>query len=252
MNRRPHVQNANNVPIQAPLITHPVIPYSNKNSKSVYAIFEVEEEVVRAYLEPTPFEYKSNVVYAWVNDFLDSPQQPYMDSGLMVEAKYKDIEGGHIIFEYENYDESVAAGREIWGYPKKQGDVRLNKKANHVRASVSRRGHKLIDITCQLKDNVAEKFPRPKTTPHLNLQTIPNAEGPGYFMRRVIARDNSSECKLLEEKIGDIEIKLTSGPTDPIGDFQPKRIIGGGYSVLDFLASEQYGYGKVLETFYGE
>ena len=90
------IQKANNMPVQSPLVPEPMVPYSCKNSRTVYAMCEVNEETVRRHLAPTPFEYVSNLCMIYVNNFLESPELPYMDSGIIFTVKYKDMYGGKI------------------------------------------------------------------------------------------------------------------------------------------------------------
>ena len=44
------IQKANNMPVQSPLVPEPMVPYSCKNSRTVYAMCEVNEETVRRHL----------------------------------------------------------------------------------------------------------------------------------------------------------------------------------------------------------
>src|SRR5699024_9424948 len=131
----------------------------------------------------------------------------------------KDIIGGYYLFEYEDDDAAVAAGRELWGYPKKLGHMTLEKTGDVIKGTASRRGEKLIEIECDFSQKSKEDFPRLKVFPHLNIHTIPRLDGPGIFSQRIIARDNSPDCKLLSEEFGTAKVKLFSGKTDPLGEF---------------------------------
>ncbi len=95
-----NVQNGNNMPIQSPLIPDPVVPYACSESITLFAMIEVEEKTIRKYLEPTPFAYVNNLAMVYVNDFTKSEKLPYMDGGIIIQAKYKDIIGGYYLFEY--------------------------------------------------------------------------------------------------------------------------------------------------------
>lgn len=242
------VQNGNNMPIQSPLIPDPVVPYSCSESKTLYAVIELQEEIIRKYLEPTPFEYVNNLAMVYVNDFRSSEKLPYMDGGIIVQVQYKDIIGGYYLFEYEDDDAAVATGRELWGYPKKLGKMTLEKSGNMVRGTAERKGEKLIEIECSISGDNEKEIPKLKVFPHLNIHTIPKPDGPGIFSQRIIARDNSADCNLISEETGEAKVKLSSGKTDPLGEFSPVKVLGGGYSVTDFLAGEKNGWGKVLDT----
>lgn len=239
-------QKANNMPVQLPLVPEPMVPYSCKNSKTVFAMCEVDEETVRKHLSVTPFEYVNNLCMIYVNNFLESPELPYMDAGIVFTVKYKDQYGGCYMYEWEDNDVAIATGR-IWGYPKKYGAMTLEKKGDYVHGYAERKGVRLIDIEVDLSKPVKDVPKLHTTYPHLNLLTIARPDGPGIFAQMVTARDNSSTCKTLSCLYGEAQVKLQSSDNDPIGDFEPLRVLGGGYSVTDFLASSDNGWAKVID-----
>ena len=237
---------ANNMPVQSPLVPEPMVPYSCKNSMTVFAMCEVDPDTVRKHLSSTPFEYVSNLCQVYVNNFLESPELPYMDSGIIFTVKYKDQYGGYYMYEWEDDDVAIATGR-IWGYPKKYAAMTLDKKGDLVHGYTERKGTRLIDIEVDLSKPV-ENLPKLQATyPHLNLLTIARPDGPGILTQMVTARDNSSSCKLLSIQYGEAKVKLQCSATDPIGDFEPVKVLGGGYSVTDFLAGSDNGWAKIVD-----
>lgn len=241
------IQRANNMPVQSPLVPEPMVPYSCKNSRTVYAMCEVDEDTIRRHLAPTPFEYVNNLCMIYVNDFTESPELPYMDSGIIFTVKYKDIYGGCYMYEWEDNDVAIATGR-YWGYPKKYARMSLEKNGNIIRGTTTRKEVRLIDIELDCSKPL-ENVPTLHTTyPHLNLLTIPRPDGPGIFSQRVTARDNSSTCKTLSNQYAEVNVTLNSSANDPIGDFKPLKVLGGGYSVTDFLATMENGWAKVIDT----
>lgn len=242
-----NLQKANNMPVQAPLVPDPMLPYSCKNSKTVYAMCEVDENTVRRHLASTPFEYVNNLCMIYVNDFMESPELPYMDSGIIFTVKYKNVYGGCYMYEWEDNDVAIATGR-YWGYPKKYACMTLKKEGSMVKGTTTRNGIRLIDIELDCSKPV-ENIPKLQAVyPHLNLLTIPKPDEPGIFSQRVTARDNSSTCKVLSNEYGEVKVTLNCSPNDPIGDFAPLKVLGGGYSVTDFMATLENGWAKVIDT----
>lgn len=241
------IQNANNQPIQAPLVKEPMAVYSCKNSMTVYAMCEVEEPVVRRHLAPTPFEYVSNLCMIYVNDFTESDELPYMDSGIIFTVKYKDIYGGYYMYEWEDNDKAIATGR-FWGYPKKYAEMKLEKNGDIVHGTTTRHGVKLIDIKLDRSKPLSDVPRLQKSFPHLNILTIPNPDGPGIFSQRITARDNSSTIKTLSNEYAEVEITVASSDNDPMGDFKPVKVLGGGYTVVDFRSTMENGWAKVIDT----
>jgi acetoacetate decarboxylase len=84
-------------------------------------------------LVPTPFKYVSDIVYAYVADYTNSDcndgcNYGFYDTGLVIPVEYKGRVGVHVLYEYEDQDYAIAAGREMWGYPKKYAKCNLKKK----------------------------------------------------------------------------------------------------------------------------
>src|SRR5699024_11750381 len=57
--------------------------------------------------------------------FSNTDKVSYMDCAFVVPIKYEDKLGGYYFYEYENDDRAIAAGRDLWGYPKKYADIEL-------------------------------------------------------------------------------------------------------------------------------
>ncbi|MEG2184727.1 MAG: acetoacetate decarboxylase family protein [Cloacibacillus sp.] len=240
------IENGINNPIQAPLIPTHVVPYSNPNSRTVYAICEVPENIVKKHLAPTPFEYVSNKCMIYVNDFSESKELPYMDAAILFEIRYKNILGAFYMYEWEDNDVAIATGR-MWGYPKKYADIRLEKHGDIIHGTAMRKNTILIDISANLsqrKDTVA----KPRTFPHLNLLTIANPNGQSILMQKVTLRDNSSTCKIVSDISCNVSISVKSSDNDPMGDFVPLKTLGGGFCITDFKATTENGWAQIIDT----
>ncbi|MDH3691546.1 MAG: acetoacetate decarboxylase family protein [Gammaproteobacteria bacterium] len=241
------ISYGNNMPVQAPLIPDPFVPYQCLGNRTVYAVCRGDENVIRSLLEPTPFEFVEDRFVVSIVDFSNCDKVPFMDAAIVVPVGYKDILGGNYIFEYENNDAAIAAGRELWGYPKKYARISLEKEGDTVTARVIREGEMLMEVQCVLDDSMSIPT-KPKLTPHLNIHAQPAPDGPGVLARRIIARDTSSDFKVISERAGETSIRLGGTANDPLDLFESKEILGGGFIVGDFYATEKNGWGKIIDT----
>ncbi len=240
------VKKANNMPIQSPLIPDPFVPYSCNENKTLLVYCQTSEEVVKRYLEPTPFEYVSNNFAVSISDFSNCDRVSFMDCAIVFQVKYKNILGGYYMFEYENNDSAIAAGRELWGYPKKYADISLVREGNKVIGEATRDNLDIIRIECDLSKESPD-LQELNLVPHLNIHTIPKPDGKGVFSKRVIARDTTPDFILYEEMTGEATIKLKRA-SDPLDEFNPVKILGGKYMIGDFYATEENGWGKTVDT----
>lgn len=166
----------NNMPIHAPLIPDPFVPYECKNNKTLFAVCQGNEDTIKNFLKSTPFEFVDDKFVISISDFSNCNKVPFMDSAIVVPVKYKDIYGGYYLYEYENHDSAIAAGRDLWGYPKKFANITLEDYNGLVKGTVKRSNKLIIEIECDL-NCPTKNLVSIKTTPHLNLHTIPKPDG---------------------------------------------------------------------------
>ncbi|WP_221566693.1 acetoacetate decarboxylase family protein [Alkalihalobacillus sp. TS-13] len=240
------VATGNNVPIQSPLFPDPFVPYECKNNRTITAVCRTDEAIIKKYLEQTPFEYVDNTYTVTIADFGNCNKGSFLDCAIVIPAKYKDIVGGHYLFEYENEDFAIAAGRELWGYPKKYAELSLEEIDGKVIASAVKAGKEIIRLEFDLNSEI-EHIPEIKLTPHLNLHTVPNPTGKGILYQNVIARDTTPDFQLKSTQQGKITVKLGGDKSTPLEDLKPHEVLGGTYTVGDFYATEENGWGKIID-----
>ncbi|MCW5709282.1 acetoacetate decarboxylase family protein [Shinella sp.] len=241
MNRIP-LQNGNNMPLQAPLIPDPFVPYECPGNRSLNAICQGDPAILGQYLENTPFTLNGDRFLVYVSDFTNCRKAPFMDAGIVIPVRFGEREGGYFLFEYEDNDAAIAAGRDLWGYPKKFGTITLEEKDGGASARVVRHGVPLIAIDCRFDGTETEPL---KTTPHLNIHIQPAPDGT-ILNKRVIARDTSPDFRLTSCRWGSAAVSLGSLPTDPIGPLGPVTVLAASYVVGDFFATEENGWGKTI------
>ncbi|MBB3979915.1 acetoacetate decarboxylase [Rhizobium azooxidifex] len=219
------LHNANNMPLQAPLISDPFVPYECPGNRSLNAICQGDPAVLGQYLENTPFTLAGDRFLVYVSDFTNGPKTPFMDAGIVIPVRFGDREGGYFLFEYEDNDAAIAAGRDLWGYPKKFGTIELTERAGGA-----------FDGT------QAEPL---KTTPHLNIHIQPAPDGK-ILNKRVIARDTSPDFQMTSCHWGSAAVSLGALATDPLSPLGPLQVLAANYVIGDFFATEQNGWGKTI------
>ncbi len=108
MSRIP-LHNANNMPLQAPLIPDPFVPYECPGNRSLNAICQGDPEILGQYLENTPFTLNGDRFLVYVSDFTNCRKAPFMDAGIVIPVCFGEREGGYFLFEYEDNDAAIAA-----------------------------------------------------------------------------------------------------------------------------------------------
>lgn len=244
---RGRIRLGNNIPVQCPLIPDPFVPYHCPGNRTLYAVCRGARATQARYLKPTPFEPVGDLFLVAVSDFSNCDKVAYMDAAVVLPIAYKGQPGGNYLFEYENDDRAIAAGRDLWGYPKKYAAITMSPTAKRVRAAAVRHGTAILALEVDLSKPVAD-LPQLKVTPHFNFHVLPRAEGPGWREARVIERDTSPDFELLSHKTGRARVTLKSLPGDPLGEMAPFVVLGGGLVVGNFHAQGKNGWGRVRET----
>jgi acetoacetate decarboxylase len=239
------VQDGNNMPIQAPLSPDPFVPYVCPENSTLSVICRAPEGILEKYLAPTPFTPLADLFIIYVADFTNCDKIPFMDGGIIVPVAFEGGTGGNFLFEYEDNDSAIAAGRDLWGYPKKFGAFQTSVGGDEVSATITRHGTELINIACDLSQPV--DLPDVVTMPHLNIHVQPGPDGK-VLSKRVIARDTSPDFKQTSHRTGAATARLGSLPQDPLGELGPMEVLGGSYTVGDYLASETHGWGRTIAT----
>src|SRR5699024_2168491 len=116
--------------------------------------------------------------------------------------------GGYYLCEFNDTDWAIAAGRELWGNPKKYGEMEVNKEDGKVIATAHVNNKELIRLEIDLNSSLNEELPEVKTTPFLNIHRVPNPDGVGYYSERIIERDNTPDCKLKHLQKGEVKVKI--------------------------------------------
>ncbi|WP_272011029.1 acetoacetate decarboxylase family protein [Roseovarius sp. ZX-A-9] len=224
-------------PHAAPL--YAALPYHYRNVTKISAYCRCDPKGLRQFLPPD-FEVVGDVCELFIMEAPDAgPLGSYNEAGLVIPARYGDLIGAHVALEYVETDDSMAAGREIWGYPKKLADVPMTVTGNAVSAQVIRRGVQLMGMDFTPGGNAIEK---PVMQPRLQVRSFPAADGPLPDCYQIIS--NQVTGFVLHDSIfGTVDLKVVSGPQDPLEDLGVIEVLGAELSRYDFLL----GYGEVVK-----
>src|SRR6201992_3862046 len=122
--RKADILKLPSMPMAGP--SYPAGPYRFINREFLVISYETDPELIRAGL-PEPLEpiEQPLVPYEWIKmpDF--SRFRSYTESGLVSPARLNGEEVNFVSQMYLDDDPPIAAGREIWGFPKKYAHPKL-------------------------------------------------------------------------------------------------------------------------------
>ncbi|MHA1768539.1 MAG: acetoacetate decarboxylase family protein [Candidatus Thorarchaeota archaeon] len=220
-------------PILTP--TYPKPPYHYVDARIFLALFNPPEDTVKDLL-PEPLRPSQLPLTGLL--FGEQPCKEagsFMEAGLLVQCLFDNPETGeeevgvHFAYNYVDTDVALAAGREIWGYPRKMADISLEMEGNTITGSAVRDDTTLLRATCRLEDE-GEWI---DSGPNVNVKLVPSVTGKGYDLSVITAA--YLEYTIKNGRSGEVEIEFQSGPRDDLSKVKMETPMIGLYFDCDIL-----------------
>jgi acetoacetate decarboxylase len=167
-------------PLDNPLV--PRFPIEMRNTEILTACYRTDPEKARAVI-PEPLELIGDLVLIHIYHMNDADWfGVYYESAVQIPVRLHgtDTVGAYSPYLYLGNDGAIAAGREIYGQPKKGGDPRLEVRDDLFVGTVKRNGIDVITVTLPYKQqrvDPAALLSRGNFTTNINLKVVPNIDG---------------------------------------------------------------------------
>ncbi|MGD0635361.1 MAG: acetoacetate decarboxylase [Beijerinckiaceae bacterium] len=236
-------------PIASP--SFPAGPYRFVDREFLAITYETDPDVLRQHL-PEPLEMQDNprVIYEWIKMPDSSGFGDYTESGVVIPCRFKGEDVSFVSQMYLDDEAPIAAGREIWGFPKKYAHPQLELVKDTLTGTLVYAGQLVAMGTMAYKHvgqagDVASTHRALEKT-QINLKIIPGADGqPGI-------------CQLVALNLTNVTVKGSwSGPARlhlvphvgaPVADLPVRKIIGASH----FIADLTLPYGRVVHDYMAE
>lgn len=235
-------------PADAPLFQAP--PFYYRGVESMIILYETEAEAALALL-PEGLEL---ALPATVNiTVFKAPFTtlgPYNAAMVRIHCLWQGQPKGYVCYQIVTGDAAMAAGREIWGYPKKLGYVEFTKENQMLTATVERpHTYRLCTVSVRPEVPMDEAGIALLSTrlrpPNVCLKIIASPiEGEGYASAQLVASGGSTHITELWQATGSIHFD-TPSPMDPWHKLVVKRVTGACFCRYDTVLT----YGSVLKTY---
>lgn len=200
-------------------------------------------------LEPTPFILNDDRFVISVADFSNQSHFSFFDGAVLIPVRFGDVEGSTYYFEYEDNHETVASGREKWGYPKKFAKIALEDDAHGARGAVTLEGDTMFSIAVDFDEQADNAAWRDyKVYPHIQARAISEIYGPSFTQFDIIARDTSKDYEPISKRFGEASVEV--GPSIGINgrSLEIVEVLGGEYSVGNFSSTRENGRARVIAS----
>lgn len=231
------------MPLSSP--SYPRGPFYFVNREYLTITYETDLDCLRAVV-PEPLEVTEPIVKF---EFIRMPDSTgfgdYSESGQVIPVRFKGQLGNYTHSMYLDDNAPIAAGREIWGFPKKLAKPALQ-VVNETLVGTLNYGHLLIATA-----TMGYKY---ETLDPASLQD--SMLQPNYLIKIIPHVDGSVRiCELVEYQLSNVTIKgAWKGPAQlalfhhalaPVASLPVKKIIGAVHVLTDLTLP----YGRVVHDY---
>ncbi len=219
-------------------------PFHYRDSAMLLVQFETDARALRR-LVPSPLTpNRDNQMFVSVADFLCSGFGRYYEAHIFTHATFQRRHVNYSIYLILDNDVAIGGGREIWGFPKKLGRLRMELEDDVVSATVERGGITLITSALRLSEfgtpndlaGTSEWITR-KLIPSVSMSAPPEVD---QLTSTVLTNSDVREVHK-----GPATLEFGNSPADRMADIPIKKTLGGFYYRSDFTLED----GEVVHNY---
>jgi acetoacetate decarboxylase len=228
--------------------SYPRGPYRFINREYFIVTYESDPDAIRAAVpEPLVPDGSNSVHYEWIRMPDSSGFGDYTETGQVIPCLFEGKPCGFTVQMFLDDEPPIAAGREIWGFPKKHAQPKLGLLHDTLTGTLHYAGERVAMGTMAYKHEAhvadIDKTHEALTKLQVNLKLIPGADGNpeiaqlvGYHLTEIAVKGAwSGPCRLF----------LVPHVNAPVADLPVKRIIGGRHHIADLTLP----YGFVMHDY---
>lgn len=229
------------MPVDAPLYQSP--PFYYRDTEGITIVYETDEEAALDLLPqglelPLPATAGVTVVRYPFSTF-----GPYDEAILGLSCLWQGQPRSYVAHILVTTEPPLAAGREIWGYPKKLAHIELRKENDLILGVVERpRGLRLCTAVMRPQEPVELTDQRGGS---IALRVIPSPEeGAGPSLAQLIDVASQRQVKAMWQGPGSVSFDTPSA-LDPWYKLPVRRVLRAYYTRSDLVL----GHGSIVKTY---
>lgn len=222
------------MPAAAP--SYPMLPFHFKQREYMIVVYESDKDAIRRMVpEPLIPDPSGQVFYEWIRMPDSSGFGDYTESGVVIPCSYKGEPCNFVAQMYLDDDPPIAAGREIWGFPKKWAHPKLEVFEDTLTGTLVYAGQTVAMGTMAYKHENLARDPA-KTLASLrktqvNLKLIPDVDGRPKIAQLVAY--NLTDITVHGSWSGPARLQLIPHVNAPVADLPVRRFVGGRHFIAD-------------------
>lgn len=190
-------------------------------STGVVAVWESDPEAVAAVLPPPLVPTGRPLVRATISR-VELPGYPLGAGSVAVAAVHRGTEGWYPLVMPMTHERALTGGREVFGEPKKLGEVTVERDGPAVRAALARHGIAFVEVRGEVSGPLP--VPEPVRKTDFYFKFLPAVDGSGFDADPVLVHCLRHEKVRTLEKITG-EIVLRESRYDPVADLPVRTLV---------------------------
>ncbi|MFE9254422.1 acetoacetate decarboxylase family protein [Streptomyces sp. NPDC006879] len=190
-------------------------------STGVVALWESDAEVVAAVLPP-PLQPTGRPLVRAAISTVELPGYPLGAGSVAVAARHGEVEGWYPLVMPMTHERALTGGREVFGEPKKLGEVTLERAGLVVRAALARHKIAFVEVRGAVSGELA--LPAPARRTDFYFKFLPAVDGNGLDSEPLLVHCTRRErVRKLESITGDVVLRESM--YDPVADLPVRRVV---------------------------
>jgi acetoacetate decarboxylase len=240
------ILQAPSMPLASP--SYPRGPFRFVDREYMIVAYESDPAAIRRAVPEPLIPSPDDIVYCeWIRMPDSSGFGDYTESGLVIPCSYGATPCNFTAQMYLDDEPPIAAGREIWGFPKKHADPKLEIVHDTLTGTLAYAGQVVAVGTMAYKHEARvrdiEKTIGALSKLQVNLKVIPGVDGQPAIAQLVAY--NLVDIEVKGSWTGPARLHLIPHVNAPLADLPVRRIVGGRH----FIADLTLPYGRVLHDY---
>ncbi|MFZ0423386.1 MAG: acetoacetate decarboxylase [Xanthobacteraceae bacterium] len=237
------ILNLPSMPAASP--SYPRGPYRFIDREFMIVSYETDRDLLREAvpepLEPNP---EGQVMYEWIRMPDSSGFGDYTESGIVIPCTFQGEPVNYTAQMFLDDEPPISAGREIWGFPKKYAEPKLEVCSDTLTGTLHYAGQLVAMGTMGYKWQRApggvEAQAKGMAKTSCNLKIIPDVNGDAKICQLVAY--NLTEIEVKGVWLSPARLQLIPHVNAPVADLPIKRVLGGKH----FISNLTLPHGRVL------
>ncbi|GAA3782138.1 acetoacetate decarboxylase family protein [Streptomyces phyllanthi] len=192
-------------------------------STGVVAVWESDPDAVAAVLPP-PLKPTGRPLVRVTISRVDLHRYPLGAGSFAVAAAHDGVEGWYPLVMPMTHERALIGGREVFGEPKKLGEVTVERHGTAVRASLARHGVAFVEVRGEVSGEEPPP-PEPVRRTDFYFKFLPAVDGSGFDADPLLVHCLRDETVRRLERITG-EVVLRESPYDPVADLPVRELVG--------------------------